>query len=72
MSADRDTALKALDDAFADGVKRLFSVFLQGLEDPSATQAELMGRFKRGLAYHCDAYGKTKAIVETYFGASRP
>lgn len=58
--------LKAVDDAFAQGIDQIYSVFVQGLVggEPAAVLGE---RFGRGLAFHCDAHAKTTAIVIDYF-----
>jgi hypothetical protein len=67
----REDAIKAVDDAFVDGVKRLYAVFVQGLS--TGEKPTVLGeRFRRGLAVECDAHGKTTAIVEDYFKCSRP
>jgi hypothetical protein len=60
-------ALKAVDEAFAEGVRKMFAIFVQGLEADKPDVAGLSTRFRRGLAFHCDAHGKTTAIVADYF-----
>jgi hypothetical protein len=65
----REDTLKAVDDAFVDGVKRLYEVFVEGLEIGTPPQ-QLGERFKRGLAFHTDSHGKTAAIVEDFFKPS--
>jgi hypothetical protein len=63
---DRDKAIAAVDRAFEDGIAHCYDVFVEGLE--IGTPAEtLAGRFRRGLAFHCDAHGKLTAVVEDYF-----
>jgi hypothetical protein len=62
----KEDALKAIDCAFDDGVKHLYDVFLQGLVT-GTDAATLAERFHKGLAFHNEAHGKTKAIVEDYF-----
>lgn len=68
---DRDQAIKAVDAAFDTSVNRLFEIFIEGLE--IGTPAETLGdRFRRGLAFACDAHGKTTAILENYFSGFKP
>lgn len=62
----RDDAVKAVDDAFADGVKHLYAIFVQGLTAGEAADT-LCERFRKGLALQCDAHGKTTALVADYF-----
>jgi hypothetical protein len=67
VSADRAGALKAIDDAFRDGVEHLYEIFVQGLETGTPSQAELIQHFRAGLAHRCNAHGKTTAAVIDYF-----
>jgi hypothetical protein len=66
VSADRAGALKAVDDAFRDGVEHLYEIFVQGLET-GMSPAELIQHFRAGLAHRCNAHGKTTAAVIDYF-----
>lgn len=66
MSADRAGALKAVDDAFRDGVEHLYEIFVQGLETGSQP-VDLIQHFRAGLAHRCNAHGKTTAAVIDYF-----
>lgn len=68
----REDAIQAVDDAFADGVKHLYDVFVQGLEAGEPKPAVLAEHFRNGLAFHCDAHGKTTAIVNDYFKGFKP
>lgn len=67
----RDDAAKAVDDAFADGVKHLYDIFVEGIEigTPLTTLAE---RFRKGLAFHRCAHSETAAVVEDYFKGLKP
>lgn len=69
--SDQGDAMKAVDEAFSDGVKHLFGVLVQGLIVDS-NRDELTERFKRGLAHYCDAHGKATAAVIDYFAGLRP
>jgi hypothetical protein len=62
----REDTLKSIDEAFADGVKHIYFVFVQGFSSGEPLNG-LCERFGKGLASHCDAHGKTTAIVENYF-----
>lgn len=63
----REDAIKAVDDAFADGVKHLYSIFVTGLETGDPPLPVLTRHFTDGLAFHCDAHAKTTALIENYF-----
>jgi hypothetical protein len=65
----REDALKAVNEAFADGVKHLYSVFVTMLETRQLPLTQMTENFRAGLAFHCDAHGKTTAIVENYFSS---
>jgi hypothetical protein len=67
----RDGALAAVDAAFADGIKHLYDVFVEGLEigTPANTLAL---RFRKGLAFHLEAQAKTRDAVIEYFAELRP
>lgn len=62
----REEALKAVDNAFDAGVARCYDIVVQGLESDTPIDV-LAARFRRGLAFHCDAHGKTTAVIEDYF-----
>ena len=62
----RDTAIKAIDDAFADGVKHLYDVFVQGLICGDTLKV-LSDRFEKGITAHGEAYEDVIAIVENHF-----
>lgn len=64
-------AQRAIDDAFADGVKRLYAVLVEGLIDPQPAMGEIAGRFKRGLANHAEAHARASAIIETFYGGKQ-
>lgn len=68
----REAALKAVDDAFDDGIRHLHSIFVTGLETGQPPLTELTEHFRKGLAFHCDAHGKTTTIVENYFQGYKP
>jgi len=57
---DRNQMMAALDNAFAEQMKTLFSVFA-GSPSPEAAKAE--PRFARGLAQACEAYEKAAAAI---------
>lgn len=63
----RDDAIKAIDGAFDDGVRHLYSVFVTLLETKQETLEQMTENFRNGLAFHCDAHAKTTAIVMDYF-----
>lgn len=71
MSADRADALKAVDEAFTEGVKHLYAVFVQGLIGGEPSDG-LKRHFTNGLAHHCDTHGKTTAAVIDYFQGEKP
>jgi hypothetical protein len=62
----REKALEAVDHAFDDGIARCYDIFVEGLEIGTPVET-LAARFRRGLAFHCDAHGKLTAVVEDYF-----
>jgi hypothetical protein len=72
VSADRADAIKAIDDAFNEGVKHLYAVFVQGLVAGTPAPAELAQHFTNGLAFQCDAHGKSTAAVIDYFQGVKP
>jgi hypothetical protein len=67
----REDAIKAVDGAFDDGIRHLYSIFEQGLVTGQPL-SELTEHFLKGLAFHCDAHGKTTAIVNDYFKGFKP
>lgn len=72
MSSHRAEALKAVDEAFADGVKHLYVIFELGLLTGKPPLEELTEHFMGGLARHCDAHNKTIAAVIKYFQEIKP
>lgn len=63
----REDAVKAVDDAFNEGVKHLYEIFVTLLETKQLPLAQMTENFRNGLAFHCDAHAKTTAIVIDYF-----
>jgi exonuclease VII small subunit len=63
----RDDAIKAVDEAFNDGVKHLYETFVTLLETKQLPLDQMSEHFRSGLAYHCDAHAKTTALVIDYF-----
>lgn len=61
----RAEAQKAIDEAFADGLKRMFAVLVNGLEEGEPTRA--MKNFTNGLAIHDDAHSKASAAIDKIF-----
>lgn len=60
----RAEAQKAIDEAFADGLKNLFQHLVVNLE--TATP-DAIGKFRHGVAFHDDAYSAASGVVETIF-----
>lgn len=67
----REETLKAVDAAFAAGVAHCYDIVVEGLELGTPIET-LATRFRKGLAFHCDAHGKTTAVVEDYFRGFKP
>jgi hypothetical protein len=65
----QEAALKAIDDAFCDGLKRMFEVLVQSLEaTPHGAAAQ---RFAKGFSDHLAAYQvATEAIRLRYQDAA--
>lgn len=55
----------ALDAAFADGVKLLFGVLVQGVISGDTEGAQ--GRFEKGISFHDDAYARASAAIDKIF-----
>lgn len=62
----RAQAIAALDEAFADGVKRLFGLLVQRLEG-GEDHSSVLTAFQVGVTFHSEAYALAKAAVETIF-----
>lgn len=60
----REKALAAVDDAFADGVRRLFGVLLSNLAAGTPDAAAL---FHAGVARHDEAHSLAMKEVEAIF-----
>lgn len=63
----KETALKALDDAFLDAVERMFGVMVDGFinkENPD----DLSARFAKDLDVHSRALSAASIVVEKHFG----
>lgn len=63
-------ALKAVDEAFADGVKKLFGVLVTNAIDGSTTAERAADRFSVGFAIHCHVHQAATAIVERHFNGT--
>lgn len=70
MRTHRADALKAVDEAFSEGVKHLYTVLVQGIADDKPRESVL--RFKNGLDLHCDAHRKAMAAIGIYFEELKP
>lgn len=60
----RADALKALDDAFADGVKQLYSVLRANVISGTPDSA---GKFEKGIASHIETHVIASASVTKIF-----
>jgi hypothetical protein len=60
----RADAQKAIDEAFADGLKHLFAVLVSNLQ---LKDANAVAQFRRGVAFHDDAHSAASGVVETIF-----
>lgn len=63
----RESAQRAIDDGFADGLKRLFSVLVSNL---GAGEKDALAKFQRGLANHDEAHSAASGIIEKIFEAA--
>jgi hypothetical protein len=61
----RSDAQKAIDEAFADGLKHLFSVLVQNLESDARKDAVSM--FLKGMSFHDEAHAKASAAIDKIF-----
>ena len=59
----RTDAQKAIDEAFADGLKHLFGVLVQGLQEAETREGPAESRFIAGLAAHA----KASAAIDKIF-----
>lgn len=70
MPANREAALKAVDDAFADGVKHLYTVLLAAALSPQFIPDEAKKRFEFGLSSHVAVHALASATIEAHFGSA--
>jgi len=63
----KEKAQAALDDAFADGIKRMFGVMVSNLTDPKPDDADAMAKFRTGLQIHVRAYQDASDVVAQQF-----
>lgn len=63
---DRKQAQQAVDDAMADGIKKLFGVLVQALMADGGHE-DALKRFETGLHVHDEAHSKASAAVERIF-----
>ncbi len=59
----RAQAQAAIDEAFADGLKNLFSVLVRA----DSSDADAIGRFENGVAEHRNAHAVASAVVVRNF-----
>jgi hypothetical protein len=62
----REATLRAIDEAFVDGVKHLYGPLVSGLETNQPPD-DLIAKFRSALGFHCDAHAKAKAVIDRYF-----
>jgi hypothetical protein len=60
----REKAQQAIDEAFADGLKNLFSKLVLMVE---TEEVDAVNRFKAGVAFHDHAHAAASAAVEAIF-----
>ena len=60
----RADAQKAIDEAFAEGIKRLFDFLVENLE---VETPEALKRFTNGIAKHDEAHTKASAAIDKIF-----
>lgn len=61
----RADAQRAIDDAFADGLKKLFAVMVDNLEAGEPTKG--IKEFTAGLGFHDEAHANASAVIEKIF-----
>lgn len=61
----RADAQQAIDEAFADGLKRMFGVLVDDLI--SQKQEDAVKEFTRGVSFHDEAHAKASAVIEQIF-----
>lgn len=61
----RADAMRAIDDAFADGLKKMFAVLVDGLIEGETSKA--IKAFTGGLSFHDEAHAKASAAIEQIF-----
>lgn len=62
----RAQAQQAVDEAMADGVKRLFGILTLAFMSDTG-HGEALERFEKGLGVHDEAHSKATAAVERIF-----
>lgn len=65
----RGEAQRAIDEAFADGLKKLYGVLVQGLTSDAGTinHSEAVKRFAAGVAVNDEAHARASETVEKIF-----
>jgi hypothetical protein len=66
LEVNRASALKALDDAMADGIKLMLNILVQGVEGNNPKAAE--ERFNNGLRFHLTAYSLAEKSINEIIG----
>jgi hypothetical protein len=61
----RADAQKAIDEAFAEGLKHLFVVLVQNLQGEARRDAE--NHFMAGIAFHDEAHAKASTAIDRIF-----
>jgi hypothetical protein len=62
----RADAQAAIDEAFSEGLKRLFVIFVDNLENAAAGVG--LRAFTAGIAVHDEAHTQASAAIERIFG----
>jgi hypothetical protein len=63
----REKVQAAVDDAFLDGIKRMFGVMVSNLTDPKPDDADAMSKFRAGVQIHVRAYQDASDVVTQQF-----
>lgn len=62
----RSAAQQAIDAAFADGIRKLFTVLVTGLEGKDRPE-DIVGRFERGIHVHDEAHARATSAIDKIF-----
>lgn len=63
----RERVQTAVDDAFLDGIKRMFGVMVSNLTDPKEGDADAMSKFRTGVEIHVRALQDASDVVTQQF-----